>query len=69
MTEEEIGGYKLGNPGDEVVFELQDIVNASQVITGKSLDKLEKRAEWWEENGEEEYVILGTCKGMNIADV
>jgi hypothetical protein len=54
MTEEEIGGYKLGNPGDEVVYELQDIVNAAQLVTGKSLDKLEKRAEWWEENGEEE---------------
>jgi hypothetical protein len=54
MTEEEIGGYKLGNPGDEVVFELQDIVNAAQIVTSKSLDKLEKRAEWWEENGEEE---------------
>ena len=54
MTEEEIGGYKLGNPADEVVFELQDIVNAAQIVTGKSSDKLEKRAEWWEENGEEE---------------
>ena len=54
LTEEEIGGYKLGNPADEVVFELQDIVNAAQIVTGKSSDKLEKRAEWWEENGEEE---------------
>lgn len=56
MTEEEIGGYRLGNPGDEVVYDLQDIVNAAQVVTGKSLDKLEKRVEWWEENGEEESV-------------
>jgi hypothetical protein len=54
LTEEEIGDYKLGNPADEVVFELQDIVNAAQIVTCKSLDKLEKRAEWWEENGEEE---------------
>jgi hypothetical protein len=54
MTEEEIGGYKLGNPNDEVVFELTDIVNICQVVTGKSLEKLEKRTEWWQEQGEDE---------------
>ena len=54
MTEEEVGGYKLGNPGDEVVFDLQDIVNAAHIVTGKTLEKLETRAEWWSENGEEE---------------
>lgn len=54
MTKDEIGEYKFGNPGDEVVFELQDIVNAAQIVTGKTLEKLETRAEWWSENGEEE---------------
>jgi hypothetical protein len=54
LQEDEIKGYKLGNPGDEVVFDLDDIVKACHAVTGKALDKLEKRAEWWEENGEEE---------------
>jgi len=54
MTEEEIGEYKLGNPNDEVVFELEHVVNICQSLSGKSLEKLEKRAEWWQEQGEDE---------------
>lgn len=54
LQEEEIGGQPTGNPGDEVVIEGDRILAAVHAITGKSEGKLQERAEWWIEEGQDE---------------
>jgi SET domain-containing protein 6 len=54
LKEDEIADYALGNPGDEVVLEMDHIVDAIHKVTGKSETKLQERAEWWLEEGQDE---------------
>lgn len=44
----------MGNPGDEVIIEADRIVDAVHALTGKSEAKLQERAEWWLEEGQDE---------------
>jgi SET domain-containing protein 6 len=54
LEKDEIAEYPLGNPGDEVVLEMDHIVRAIHSVTGKSESKLQERAEWWMEEGQDE---------------